>query len=225
MSFKIEGHLRLKGEKTQVTERFFKQNFVLETKSQFPNHIEFQLINDRITLLEQVLIDEELEVEFRLEGRRWTDSNGKTIYINTFSVFGIKKLERKKMSYKVEGTLHLKGDVQQITQRFSKREFVIELDKASRYPQFVSFQLTGHRMNLLDEFHVGEELEVEFRLNGRQWTSPKGEVRYFNSLPVFGLKRVGAEQPSPQPAYNPPVEKTGDDGFSDSSFSDDEIPF
>ena len=122
------------------------------------------------------------------------------------------------MSYKAEGRIHLKGDTEQITERFTKREFVVMTDESSRYPQYVSFQLTGQRCDMLDQFDVGDVVEIEFRLNGRQWTSPNGDVRFFNSLVVFGIDRVG------------PVANV-DPGVSDrdmpvpDAFSDDEIPF
>ena len=82
-------------------------------------------------------------------------------------------------------------DTQQKTERFRLREFVIELADNPRYPQYVQFQLTGDRCENLDGFNVGDEVRVEFSLRGREWTSPKGDVRYFNSLDVWTIERVG----------------------------------
>lgn len=92
---------------------------------------------------------------------------------------------------KTEGKIHTTFDAQQVTERFRKREFVLELDGSSRYPQTVLFQLTGDRCSELDGFSPGEEVRVEFSLRGREWTSPKGEIRYFNSLEVWALERIG----------------------------------
>ena len=80
------------------------------------------------------------------------------------------------------GRIHALFEAKQITERFRKREFVVELDDNPRYPQHVLFQLTGDRCENLDGYQVGETVSVEFSLRGREWTSPQGEVRYFNSL-------------------------------------------
>ena len=95
------------------------------------------------------------------------------------------------MSMKTEGKIHATFEAQQVTERFRKREFVLELEGSSRYPQTVLFQLTGDRCGELDGFNVGEAVSVEFSLRGREWKSPKGEIRYFNSLEVWSLERAG----------------------------------
>jgi len=91
----------------------------------------------------------------------------------------------------IQGKIHATFEAAQITERFRKREFVLELEAASRYPQYVMFQLTGNRCDALDAFEAGQEVAVEFSLRGREWTSPKGEVRFFNSLEVWSIDRVG----------------------------------
>lgn len=96
------------------------------------------------------------------------------------------------MGIEVSGKLHAIFDTVQVTQRFQKREFVVELADNPRYPQHVLFQLTGDRVDHLDGFEVGDEVRIEFSLRGREWTSPKGEVKFFNSLDVWNLERLGA---------------------------------
>ncbi len=94
------------------------------------------------------------------------------------------------MGMEVSGKLHVIDESKQVTERFRKREFVLELAENARYPQFVIFQLTGDRCENLDGFKVGDEVRVEFSLRGREWTSPKGEVKYFNSLDVWSIARI-----------------------------------
>ncbi|MFK7897077.1 MAG: DUF3127 domain-containing protein [Myxococcota bacterium] len=96
------------------------------------------------------------------------------------------------MNMQIQGKIHAAFEAAQVTQRFRKREFVLELDGASRYPQYVQFQLTGDRCEALDGFEKGQEVKVEFSLRGREWTSPKGEIRYFNSLEVWSVENAGA---------------------------------
>lgn len=98
------------------------------------------------------------------------------------------------MGLEASGRLHVIHETQQVTERFRKREFVVELADNPRYPQFVQFQLTGDRCEQMDGFEVGDEINVEFSLRGREWTSPSGDVKYFNSLDVWTLVRAGAQQ-------------------------------
>ncbi|MEX1365340.1 MAG: DUF3127 domain-containing protein [Nannocystaceae bacterium] len=96
------------------------------------------------------------------------------------------------MGLKASGTLHVINETQQISARFQKREFVVQLADNPRYPQFVQFQLTGDRCDALEGFKVGDEVELDFSLRGREWRSPKGEIKYFNSLDVWTIEPAGA---------------------------------
>jgi hypothetical protein len=119
------------------------------------------------------------------------------------------------MGFEVQGKVVKKFEAQQVTERFRKREFVLEIDDG-RYPQTVLFQLTGNRCEALDPINEGDAVGVEFSLRGREWTSPKGEVKYFNSLEVWKVERAGAGQnpDEPPPPDEPP-------GFIDP----DQMPF
>ncbi|HEY0254032.1 MAG TPA: DUF3127 domain-containing protein [Kofleriaceae bacterium] len=97
------------------------------------------------------------------------------------------------MAFDVVGKLHVAGEIKQVSERFTKREFVLEVADG-KYPQFVSFQLTGDRASALDDFRVGDQLRVTFNLRGREWRNPQGEVKYFNSLDVWKLEAANASQ-------------------------------
>ena len=87
----------------------------------------------------------------------------------------------------ITGILKVKTDAQQVSDKFRKREFVLT-DNSSQYPQHVSFQLTQDKCSLLDQYNVGDELKVHFNLRGREWTSPKGEIKYFNTLEAWRIE-------------------------------------
>jgi hypothetical protein len=97
-----------------------------------------------------------------------------------------------RMGIQVGGKLHAIFEAQQITERFRKREFVVEMSDNPDYPQYVLFQLTGDRCDNLDGFAAGDDVSIEFNLRGREWTSPKGETKYFNSLEVWRLEKAGS---------------------------------
>jgi hypothetical protein len=92
--------------------------------------------------------------------------------------------------FKLNGTLKVANETQVISEKFSKREFVIETQ--DQYPQLVIFQATQDKCNLLDGIGVGSKLEVSFNLRGREWTSPGGEVKYFNTLEAWRIDVLGA---------------------------------
>ena len=53
------------------------------------------------------------------------------------------------MGMEASGRIHAIFEAQQVTERFRKREFVLELGDNPRYPQFVIFQLTGDVLSWL----------------------------------------------------------------------------
>jgi hypothetical protein len=97
------------------------------------------------------------------------------------------------MGMEVTGKLHIIFDTKQVSERFTKRELVIEVADNPKYPQLVLFQLTGDRCAQLDEFRVGDQVRLEFSLRGREWRSPAGEVKSFNSLDVWKIEPLRAQ--------------------------------
>ncbi|MBA2683777.1 MAG: DUF3127 domain-containing protein [Gemmatimonadaceae bacterium] len=111
------------------------------------------------------------------------------------------------MAFDVTGKIHVINDTHQVSERFSKREFVLEVPDG-KYPQFVSFQLTGDRVSAISDFQVGDEIRVTFNLRGREWRNPQGETKYFNSLDVWRLEGIRA---APRQQPDPTVKRVEDD--------------
>ena len=84
----------------------------------------------------------------------------------------------------------------QVTDSFRKREFVVEYSENPQYPEFVKFELTQDRCDIINAFKPGEDIEVWFNLRGRKWTDPKGEVKYFNSLQAWRIQQAIEDQPT-----------------------------
>jgi hypothetical protein len=97
------------------------------------------------------------------------------------------------MGIEAIGRLHTIFATKQVSERFSKREFVLELAD-QKFPQTVLFQLTGDRCTQLDSLQVGDQVRVDFSLRGREWRSPQGDLKYFNSLDVWKIEAVRAQQ-------------------------------
>jgi hypothetical protein len=95
--------------------------------------------------------------------------------------------------HQLKGRLKEIKETRQVSEKFSLREFVIT-DESSQYPQHIQLQATQDRCDLLDGFQVGSEVTVNFNIRGREWTSPQGEVRYFNSLDAWRIEAVGSQE-------------------------------
>ena len=126
----------------------------------------------------------------------------------------------------IQGKLHAKFDTQQVSDRFQKREFVIEYVENPMYPQYIAFQLIQDKVSLLDAYEVGAMLDVSFNLKGRSWTSPQGETRYFNSLDAWRITPVQAGAPAGSaPADMPPPPPPPEAMDVTSMGDDDDLPF
>ena len=96
------------------------------------------------------------------------------------------------MGIEATGKLHTIFETKQVSERFTKCEFVVEMTDNPKYPQTVLFQLTGDRCSQLDGLGVGDQVRIDFSLRGREWKSPSGEVKYFNSLDVWKVEPARA---------------------------------
>jgi len=124
------------------------------------------------------------------------------------------------------GILKVKKDESVVNDKFKKLEFVVT-DTASQYPQHVSFQLTQDRTSLLDNVNEGDKITVSFNLRGREWTSPQGEVKYFNTLEAWKIEVVekGTSQPEAKSEFDEYTSKASVKPDHISSPIDDTLPF
>ncbi len=108
----------------------------------------------------------------------------------------------------IQGKLIEVYETKQVTEKFKKREFVIEYAENSQYPQFIKFELSQNNCDYLDEFSKGDFIDVHFDLRGRPWTNKEGITTYFTSLAAWKLQK--ANSPNPEEA---PPESDPDDGY------------
>ena len=117
-------------------------------------------------------------------------------------------------AFEAEGKLYKKMDIQQVTDTFKKREFVLEVEDGS-YTQYVKFQMTQDRCDLLNSFTKGEDMTVSFSLAGRPYTNAEGQTIYFTNLNAWRLAKDEMAQAAPAPmptqAQAPAVEDNADD--------------
>ncbi len=91
----VTGTLKTKSETVKVSERFQKREFVLTTEvsTPYPQHISFQLSQDKCPLLDSFEDGEELRVQFNLKGREWNAPQGIIKYFNTLEAWRIEKVQ------------------------------------------------------------------------------------------------------------------------------------
>lgn len=97
------------------------------------------------------------------------------------------------------GTLKTKSPEVRVSDKFKKRDFVVDDKPNDQYPNPVAFQCNQDRCSLLDSVAEGEEVTVHFNLQGREWKNPQGEVKFFNTLTVFKIERITRTAATAQP--------------------------
>jgi len=97
------------------------------------------------------------------------------------------------MAFELVAKLHKIFDQEAVSDRFSKREFVVATE--GMYPQFVKFQLTQDRCDLISKFAEGQEVKVYFDLKGREW-----QGKYFTNLNAWKIEAAQSEAPIAQGA-------------------------
>ena len=122
------------------------------------------------------------------------------------------------MSFELTGKLIEKCDVQQVNDKFRKREFVVETRTEVNGKEFVEqikFQLIQDRCELIDMLELNENIKVSFNLKGRRWER-NGQVNYFTNLDAWRIEK----------ASDMPVDDVPPPADDPLTFPDDEdVPF
>ena len=121
--------------------------------------------------------------------------------------------------YEFIGKVRSVGELQTFSSGFTKRDLVVEEERAGNWPNVVAVAFKKERVALLDGMVSGTRVKVGFAVDGREWTDPKtGKVRYFSDLTALRLERL--DETVPEPAV--PDDVTVDsDNFDD----DGKLPF
>jgi translation initiation factor IF-3 len=80
----------------------------------------------------------------------------------------------------IAGKIKLIGETKVVGSGFKKRDLVLVTNE--KYPQSILVEMTQENCDSLDRFNEGDEVKVAINIRGREWTSPQGEVKYFNSI-------------------------------------------
>ena len=138
------------------------------------------------------------------------------------------------MAFELTGKVIDIQPVQQVSEKFRKREFVIEKQENSStaiFVDYVKFQLVQDKCDLINDSFMNTEVKVSFNIKGNKWERD-GKVNYFTNLDSWRIERVDQAATPPQSAPStpntisndtndlPPYVNTGDD-----IMDDDQLPF
>jgi hypothetical protein len=137
------------------------------------------------------------------------------------------------MSFEINGRLAEKFETQKVSDRFVKREFVLEIKSTGatgyEFVDFIKFQSTQDKCSMLDQVNINDTVKVSFNLRGRKWEKD-GQVSYFTNLEAWRIEKLSnvtgeptGESPSKnydlsQDAPFPSNPPENDSGFDDLPF-------
>ena len=132
----------------------------------------------------------------------------------------------------ITGVIKVIKPIQQVSATFSKREFVIETQE--QYVQTIQLELHGDRVDIIDSFVEGQEVECHINLRGREWVNPQGETKYFNTIICWkiqlpNLQSAPQSQQQRSPSTAPTIPPVNEQQFQPSSSGEGEehsdLPF
>ena len=126
--------------------------------------------------------------------------------------------------YEYTGVVKKVMPVQTFSSGFTKRDLVLtdDVDSTSRYPNVIAFTFKKDNCALLDSVQEGQRVKVRFAIDGREWTNPQGQVKYFTDLTAFKLEILSGDGTSVEPM---PAPADPGDGIADVGGDDFDPPF
>jgi hypothetical protein len=112
--------------------------------------------------------------------------------------------------------MNIKGTIKKIfatetvgSSGFQKRKVWVEIDLDTKYPQTIEIEFQGDKTSLADNLSAGQVVDLSINLKGREWTSPAGEKKVFNTIVAWKVQVEGGQsQPN---TFSNPVETGADD--------------
>jgi hypothetical protein len=130
------------------------------------------------------------------------------------------------MAYEITGKVIDISPVQQVNDKFRKREFVISVAEQSaggrEFIDYIKFQCIQDRCEIIDDSFLETQVKVWFNLKGNKWERD-GKVNYFTNLDAWRIEKVGAETGDSQGGDFVPPPLLEDDHSNGEEFED--LPF
>ena len=101
-------------------------------------------------------------------------------------------MAKEQQGFSIKGKLHEIFETKVLTEKFRKREIVIEYTPNIQYPQYIKLDLQNDNCNLIDAFTIHDEVEIFFDLRGKPYTTKTGEITYFTNLVVWKIVKINS---------------------------------
>lgn len=82
------------------------------------------------------------------------------------------------------------------TSGFRKRDIGIITNE--QFPQTLLIQFVQDKVELLNNYQVGQDVKISLNIQGRIWINPEGEDVYFNTLGGWKIALEGEQQQAQQ---------------------------
>ncbi len=140
------------------------------------------------------------------------------------------------MSFEISGRIVEIFPTQQVTDKFKKREFILEVKETNNtgfeFIEYIKFQAVQDKTGLLDGLNINDQVKVSFNLRGRKWEKD-GQTSYFTNLDAWKIENEqstsitpntsGMQESDPQVSDDNNAPFPQDPPADDSGF--DDLPF
>lgn len=127
--------------------------------------------------------------------------------------------------YEASGKIKVINETQSFASGFTKREFVVTT-ATDKYPQDLKFEVVKDKCSMLDQFKVGQDVQVNFDIRGNEYNG-----KYFVNLSAWKIQAAdGSSASAPSQGAPGKGQKSSNaepdmaDLRNDNDF-DDEVPF
>jgi hypothetical protein len=109
--------------------------------------------------------------------------------------------------YEYTGVVEKVLPVQTFASGFTKRDVVLtdDIGQESKWPNHIAFTFKKDNASILDGVKEGQRAKIRFAIDGREWTNPQGQVKYFTDLTGLKLDVLNADGTSTEPVPAPPA--------------------
>ena len=112
------------------------------------------------------------------------------------------------MAFEISGRIIDILPVNQVSDKFRKREFVIEKKESGGtavFTEYIKFQLVQDKCELINESFLNEDVKIWFNVKGNKWERD-GRIYYFTNLDAWKIEKISGMPGNQGPAPGPGLE-------------------
>ena len=97
--------------------------------------------------------------------------------------------------YEYTGVVEKILPVQTFASGFTKRDVVLtdDVGQGGQWPNHIAFTFKKDNASVLNSVKEGQRAKIRFAIDGREWTNPQGQVKYFTDLTGLKLEVLNSD--------------------------------